>query len=274
MVAMNGVLRKPINYLGFDLLRRAPRAHGDTAQSWTFEYEDLPEIGTSTISIRAQTSDIEVFRQIFIEHEYSGAVGILRQFQTAGLISSPLRILDAGANVGLTSLYLARRLGDVRIVSVEPCPGNFAQLKRTISLNGFDDRIQPLLAGVWNRRTRVSNRRGFRDGRSWANQIEPVREGDEGIMAYSIPWIADEYLGGAIDFLKIDIEGSERELFSEEADARAFLEKTKVIALEIHDEVADRILIERTLRDSGFLLFHSGELTWGVRFAELQRNYD
>ena len=65
-----------------------------------------------------------------------------------------------------------------------------------------------------------------------------------------------------IDFLKIDIEGGEDEVFKDFSKIN-WLDKVKVIALEIHDEFDCRKHIESNL-EKLFTLSHSGELTIGI----------
>lgn len=45
-------------------------------------------------------------------------------------------VVDIGAHVGLTSIYLAKRFPFISILSFEPTPSNFANLKRNLALNG------------------------------------------------------------------------------------------------------------------------------------------
>jgi len=62
----------------------------------------------------------------------------------------------------------------------------------------------------------------------------------------------------------MDIEGSEKEVFTNPNSDVSFLAITKCIAIEIHDEFDCREAIYEILTKYGFLLFNSGELTIGV----------
>jgi FkbM family methyltransferase len=50
-------------------------------------------------------------------------------------------IVDAGANVGLFTLYAARRAPLARIVAVEPFPDSFDRLRELVGKNGLEDRV-------------------------------------------------------------------------------------------------------------------------------------
>ena len=65
-----------------------------------------------------------------------------------------------------------------------------------------------------------------------------------------------------IDILKIDIEGSEKELFKSEK-IESVLALTKFIAIEIHDEFNCRQLICDLLSVNNFYWTNVGELTIG-----------
>jgi FkbM family methyltransferase len=52
-------------------------------------------------------------------------------------------LYDVGANVGIYSLYAAHMYPDVRAVSFEPDPLNYARLNKNIHANGFSGRILP-----------------------------------------------------------------------------------------------------------------------------------
>ena len=54
---------------------------------------------------------------------------------------------DVGANVGVYTLYAARR-GDTRVVAFEPAAVNYFVLSANCEINAFDDRVTCLLMGL------------------------------------------------------------------------------------------------------------------------------
>ena len=74
---------------------------------------DLAELA-HPISMRAGTSDMWVFDQIFLYKEMETDFGPEMAF-----------IIDAGANIGLTSAYLANRFPNAKIVALEVDRENF-----------------------------------------------------------------------------------------------------------------------------------------------------
>ena len=63
--------------------------------------------------------------------------------------------------------------------------------------------------------------------------------------------------------LKIDIEGAERFIFDESVNLD-YLDKIKIIVIEIHDEFDIREDIYKVLKNNNYLLIESGELTTAI----------
>lgn len=72
----------------------------------------------------------EIHKEIFEDGDYLGD-GFLRLWDG-------MTVLDAGANVGGTTLWVHRSCRPARIVSVEPIPPTFGRLSRTVRANGID----------------------------------------------------------------------------------------------------------------------------------------
>ena len=69
----------------------------------------------------------------------------------------------------------------------------------------------------------------------WAFKVEEIEgETKEGIKSMTLNSILENSGFQEIDILKIDIEGSEKELFSKNTE---WLDKVKIIVLELHDRL-------------------------------------
>ena len=117
-------------------------------------------------------------------------------------------IFDCGANIGITSLYLAARYPNARIYSIEPDPCNFVLLKRNVSQ---ESRIIPICGAL------VSSPRAqvylTTDAPAWGNSIANKKSG-VAVNACTIDEICQKNGVEHIDLLKVDIEGAEKELFA------------------------------------------------------------
>lgn len=170
------------------------------------------------IYLRNNTSDIEAFYQIFDRKDY--------QLDYGGV---PKTIVDCGANAGCASVYFKNKYPEATVIAVEPEPSNFNMLKRnTERYNG----VHCLNCGIWNRSTNLEI---INEGKgNWSFSTKEVdHENENTIKAISIDEIMKRYDLKQIDILKIDIEGSEKEMF--EKNYEKWLPFTKTIVIELHD---------------------------------------
>lgn len=173
---------------------------------------------THSVAFRVGTDDLTVLQQLFGNNELD-----------VPLEDQPSTILDAGGNVGYAALYFHRRFPQAQIISVEPEASNIAMHRLNCAAY---PQIQLVEGGVWPRSAylRITNASGRKDG----FRVEENEDGKEGdIRAYSIGEILDTWDIGKIDLLKVDIEGAEKELFSENTDD--WLSRVKVVMVELHD---------------------------------------
>ena len=214
----------------------------------------------STIKIRKKpSSDIIVFSQILEMEEYKIVVETFKNYFKR---NSDLNIIDAGGNIGLTSLYLSYFFENSNFICVEPDGDNF----ESMSFNLKNDRIKNLnliKGGLWSKNTFLEIVRDFRDQKDWSIRVKETAS-ETNLQAFSINSLIEKYDFKHIDILKIDIEGSEKEVFTNINADNAFLEITKCIAIEIHDEFDCRTEITNILNNYGFELFDAGELTIGI----------
>jgi hypothetical protein len=87
---------------------------------------------TLNLVLRDQNfSDYEVFKQIFNHGEYNI---VLNMINLNTNYKKEKIIIDAGANVGYTSIFLLKNLENSKIYSIEPSSTNFEILKENINL--------------------------------------------------------------------------------------------------------------------------------------------
>lgn len=197
---------------------------------------------------RFGASDELVFNQIFIEREYYSLADI----------RNPGLIIDCGANVGYSALWFLNQFPGSRIIVVEPDTGNFTICKK--NLQPYGTRVSYVHAGIWPRETGLVVVKGaYKDGREWATQVRECRAGETpDLDGTGIENLLRESGAGSIDILKIDIETSEKYLFSENVEP--WLGKVKNMVIELHDAECEKIFFDAmSLYD--FDLSRSGELT-------------
>ncbi|MFC4311862.1 FkbM family methyltransferase [Steroidobacter flavus] len=166
------------------------------------------------LAIRPGTADQSVFDEVFVRREYDIDV------PTATVI------LDAGAHIGLATVFFAERFRGATVISIEPEATNFDVLCKNVSAY---PRVRPMRAGLWSRSTwlRIENP----DAATWSFR---VLESDQptDIRAVSIPDVMQLHGLDHIDILKMDIEGAELEVLTHNAD---WLSKVGNLMIELHD---------------------------------------
>jgi FkbM family methyltransferase len=208
---------------------------------------------------RKNSSDFRVFQQIIINEEYKSVINSITKNNI-----DVKTIVDCGANIGLSSVYLSDFFKDAKLYCIEPDGGNFSILQENIALNSKENAIC-INKGIWPKDSYLKINNNFRDGSNWSLTVEEVSNKEESeVEAISLDSLMGLYNLEEISILKIDIEGSERYLFKHEELISKILRKTKCIAIEIHDEYGVRKEIEQILKNNQFTLSHSGELTIGI----------
>ncbi len=190
---------------------------------------------SSEISLREGTSDWLTFDQIFVNEDYNLKAlkrypELLALYKDACLKGTPL-IVDAGANVGLSSLYFHHIWPESQIVAIEPSEANFSVLRR--NTKGVPQ-IQSLLAGIASKGLRLKLVDLDAEHNAFTTELlEPGSEG--GITAVTVPELLQKFpleKGFCPFILKIDIEGAEADLFSENVD---WIKAFPILIIELHD---------------------------------------
>ncbi|WP_304117327.1 FkbM family methyltransferase [Mycolicibacterium bacteremicum] len=164
--------------------------------------------GAHRLTVRPADSDPFVLAQIFTEREYDAHPFWMERLNAvaAGIVEAgkvPL-IIDAGANVGYSALYLAQHFPDAVILAVEPDPG----CVHLIELNcGTEPRIKLIHAAVWSHGDGVNLSTDDREG-SWANRVS----GNGTTPSVTLEQLIGEIPDVEPFILKLDIEGAESEV--------------------------------------------------------------
>jgi FkbM family methyltransferase len=178
------------------------------------------------IHLRMQTSsDPDVFSQIFLRREYAF-------IEELGALDT---VVDLGANIGLASAVFLSQWPHARVLALEPDPASFALLCQ--NLTPYADRVQCVQGAAWASSGELELSHSFGDGREWATAVQESRGGAERVRAFSMPELLARVPGGRIDLLKIDIEGSERALFSSDT---SWLECVRHLCIELHGIECER----------------------------------
>jgi FkbM family methyltransferase len=177
------------------------------------------------VSLRVPSSDIPTYEQVFINQDYDFLVE-----------TPPKVIVDAGANIGLASVYFANKYPRAMIIAIEPGKDNFELLKRNVEPYR---NIIPIHSALWNTNETlqlVDPGLGY-----WGFMTEEINLSEETsgkfshtVKAMTLDKIIADHQLNKIDILKIDIEGAEKEVFE---DASSWIGKVEALIIELHEDM-------------------------------------
>jgi FkbM family methyltransferase len=214
--------------------------------------------GYGRIHLRNSGSDFQVFEQILYREEYYSLC-----LAAADNKVDPEIIVDAGANIGLTSIYFLQKFPRATLYAIEPMPENIAALQMNIASQQGKDRFHLYEGALWKSAAALSVDYTFGDGQEWSRAVIEKVGTDDKITGATIETLMENWNLTHIDILKIDIEGTEKIIF-EIASACSFLKMVKMISVEIHNHLNCREHIVSLLRSYDFMVFQNGESTIGI----------
>jgi FkbM family methyltransferase len=221
---MKALVKRFLNF--FDRLRYLKRAMSlNDAIKIIFAQKSRTELSIflkpvkRQVWLRTGTTDLQCLEKVFIDNEYESPFKV-----------SPQLIVDAGANIGMATLFFAQQYPNARIVAIEPEPSNSEMLRRNCA--GLPNVII-LQGALWP----VNGHLEIEDvkAKAWAFSVVEHRGplGGAPVKAITVPDILENSHTGKVDILKLDIEGSELPLFTKAAEP--WIDHVGMIVIELHD---------------------------------------
>ena len=201
------------------------------------------------LSLRTKTSDVSALRQIFSHKEYA----IDFPFE-------PKIIIDAGGYIGFASIYFANRFPDATIVTLEPEKSNYQLLQKNVRNYQNIHPQNKAIAQKANQSFDIVDK-GY--GKWGAVTVSKEKSQNEKIIdsvtTTSIDALMAENHFEHIDILKMDIEGTEEEVF--ESNFETWLPKTKCLIIELHDDIKKNATknVLAAIEQYNFTQFKKGE---------------
>lgn len=161
------------------------------------------------------------------------------------------RILDLGANIGLSILHHKKFHPDAQITAFEADPVIFGYLKRNLEANHIRD-VTLINKAAWDQNGTVSFWSEGADG--GRVDIEMGAQSREPTIVDTVD-IAEALSGQRFDFIKIDIEGAELRVLPR---CRDFMAKAKAAFVEFHapiDQPHRLGVVMGELEEAGFRVY-------------------
>ena len=143
-------------------------------------------------------------------------------------------IIDGGANIGLFSIWIARKHPQCRVLAFEPFAENFKLLQRNMASAGVSN-VKAFQAALGGRAGKGEIKREGQ--RSLDHRLVSCSSdaGEDAINIHSFSDVLRMAGGSNIALFKIDIEGSEYDLI-DAADPKD-LDRVDRFAIEYHDNI-------------------------------------
>ena len=194
--------------------------------------------GGLQLHYRLNRGDIQSIREVWIDECYRLPFDL-----------KPSRLVDLGANIGLTSLWFAHRYGCQTVIAVEPSPENARLTRLNLERNQIVCRGHRGGCRPPRRHRDISRRR----------RIEPGPPGRHPAADGPSPWSAWRRVlrrlppGAEIDLVKMDIEGGEGPLLQD--DNVKWLGRVRSIIAEFHPTLIDYPAVIKSVERQGFRYF-------------------
>lgn len=204
-----------------------PKGIGHLLHAYAFPSSAMRQIHhpglKHSFHLRIGSADVLTYRQVFVDEEYA--------FEPT---HTPRSIIDAGANIGLASLYFANRFPNASIISVEPEEHNYRLLEKNVSAY---PQIKTVQAAVWRDNEEISvvdpglGEWGYQTAAGAGLLASRPRHAVQGLTIDRL--MADHGIE-FVDILKIDIEGAEKEVFE---DPSLWINRVGILIIELHEHL-------------------------------------
>jgi FkbM family methyltransferase len=189
------------------------------------------------LTYRLNYGDVQSIREVWLEEGYRLPFPPL-----AGVL------VDLGANIGLTSVWLAKRYRYETIIAVEPSPANARLVRINFADNGIAAEVVEAAVGPADGTAFFDDDEASNLGRVSARG-RPVRMLSMESVLRMLP------AGTPIDLVKMDIEGGEEALLRGTLD---WLGRVRSLIAEFHPAVIDYPRAVQVLQQAGFRYIAAG----------------
>jgi FkbM family methyltransferase len=200
--------------------------------------------------VRLRTTDASVYSEI-----------LRRGLYDFDLPFSPQIIVDAGANIGMASIYFANKYPKAKIIAIEAEASNFAVLARNVQPYS---RITPVHAALWNRDGEICIGQPDSTTGAFGNWgfITQESQGTK-VRAITMRTLMKETQIDSVDLLKMDIEGAEKEVF----EACDWIGNVRCLMIELHDRYKSGCSAAVNAMCKGFSVLQRDDTTVYTRFS-------
>jgi FkbM family methyltransferase len=171
------------------------------------------------IYIRKFTTDYDMYQQVLLHNDYHN-VNI-----------KPEIVVDAGCNIGLFTILVKNLFPMASVICLEPDGSNVQMMRKNLAPY---DNVYIEHCGLWSNDAKLVVTEHTSDNKCGIIVEESLNGDVDGICIDSL--MAKHNLSH-IDILKLDIETSEKQVFS--SNYERWLPKVKCLVIEFHDRMQE-----------------------------------
>lgn len=181
------------------------------------------------ISYRMNRGDLQGIREVWCDQVYR-----------LPFVVAKGALLDLGANIGLTTLWMATHGQFSSVIAVEPDENNAALVEKNLRQNNISCKILEAAVGP-------TDGVAYFAKNSWSNQGH-LSDAGTSVRLISVASILKEFDIEKFSLVKVDIEGGEEALF---LGPKEWLARTEAMIVEFHPDMVDYPLLTKTVAASG-----------------------
>ena len=190
-----------------------------------------------SLRMRNRTTDFLILFEIFRRKDY---------IRRDSPIQAGSSVLEIGAHIGLFTVFVSRIISGGKCVVYEPHPDNYRLLMENLGLNRLSD-VVAYRKAVAAESGQISFYESP-DNTGGHSIVPDKRQASRLVDAVNLEEAVAEFGAPGVDFLKVDCEGAEHDIF-QSADI-ATLRKIRYIAMEVHETAGYSIAHMHTLLKS------------------------
>ncbi len=189
------------------------------------------------LTYRLNRGDIQGIREVWLDEAYRLPFPL-----------EPKLVIDLGANIGLTSLWLWKHYDCDRIIAVEPNQSNAALVQKNFTDNGVNGNVIEVAVGATDGTVIFEASNESNLGRVLTGEAQN-KSGEEVKMMSMATLLASLPQDEVVSLVKMDIEGGEQDLICGDLQ---WLQRVKAMIAEFHPDVIDYPGLVKTIEQQGF----------------------
>jgi FkbM family methyltransferase len=187
--------------------------------------------GTRPFEIKTASGAVLIRPRSFADIYQVQEVMNNKQYEPTEDIGRVNNAVDLGASFGDSTLWLLKRFQPETLIAVEMDPGNFRLLEQNLARNEYEGQVLTVNKAVYKEDGIVG---------VIINHLHKghgmVKEGNRNqTEAITLKTLLEECGMEDVDYLKMDIEGAEKFVCTEENED-LFMERIRYVHMEVHDE--------------------------------------